>query len=149
MNAAAALLLQALARRPVPVAEQPGLPAPVLAPAQLLLPPATAPALAQAAVAHAAAHLLHSRAGQHARGRKHLVLALLSAVEDARVERLLAAELPGVRRWFAAWLPRAAPPGLGFAALMARLDRALADPLAQDGHHWVQRAQQGFWALPA
>lgn len=149
MNAAAALLLQALARRPVPVAEQPGLPAPVLAPAQLLLPPATAPALAQAAVAHAAAHLLHSRAGQHARGRKPLVLALLSAVEDARVERLLAAELPGVRRWFAAWLPRAAPPGLGFAALMARLDRALADPLAQDGHHWVQRAQQGFWALPA
>ncbi|MGC3986029.1 MAG: hypothetical protein QM777_15695 [Pseudorhodoferax sp.] len=140
------LLLQALARRPVQVTPWEGLVRPVLAPTQLLLP-AAAPG--RAAVAHAAAHLLHSRAGQPAQGRKPLALAVLSAVEDARVERLLAAQWPGLRHWFAAGLPREEAGGLGFAALMARLDRVLADPAAHDGHHWLQRAQQGFWALPA
>lgn len=139
-------LLQALARRGTRLAWQSGLQRPVLVPAQLLLPTA-GPAL-QASTAHAAAHLLHSRAGQPAHARKPMVLAVLSAVEDARVERLLAATLPGVRRWFAQALP-AAGTGLGFAALMARLDRVLADPAATDGHHWAQRAQQHFWSLPA
>ncbi|KQP18022.1 VWA domain-containing protein [Pseudorhodoferax sp. Leaf267] len=143
------LLLRALAGRDTPVAEHAGLAQPVLAPTQLLLPASAAPAERQAAIAHAAAHLLHSRAGQDARGRKPLALAVLSAVEDARVERLLVAALPGVRRWFAAGLPREAPQGLGFTALMNRLDRVLADPQARDGHHWVQRAQQAFWSLPA
>ncbi|KQP43307.1 VWA domain-containing protein [Pseudorhodoferax sp. Leaf274] len=148
-TAALQLLLQGLSRRPARVAEQDGLPLPVLAPTQLLLPPTAAPALRQAAIAHAGAHLLFSRAGQDASGCKPLALAVLSAVEDARVERLLVAELPGVRRWFTGQLPATAPPGLGFTDLMTRLDRALAEPHAHDGHHWVQRAQQGFWALPA
>lgn len=148
-QAAAQLLLQALSLRELRVCALHGLPRPVLAPTQLLLPPAGAPGLQQAAVAHAAAHLLHSRAGQDARGRKPLALAVLSAVEDARVERLLVAQWPGARRWFAPFLPAQAEPGLGFAALMARLDRVLADPSAHDGHHWVQRARQGFWGLPA
>jgi nitric oxide reductase NorD protein len=146
---AAQLLLRALSHRDLRVAALDGLPQPVLAPAQLLLSPTDAPGQWHAAVAHAAAHLLHSRARQDAHGRKPLALAVLSAVEDARVERLLVAQLPGVRRWFAAFLPAQAAPGLGFAALMARLDRALADPAAHDGHHWVQRAQHGFWALAA
>ncbi len=141
------LLLQALVRRAVRVEEVVGLTQPVLAPAQLLLP--CVPDLGRAAAAHAAAHLLHSRAGQDARGRKPLVLAVLSAVEDARVERLLCASLPGIRRWFRPFQPAAAPEGLGFAPLMARLDRVLADVRARDGHHWVQHAQQGFWDLPA
>ena len=143
------LLLRGMSKREARVVALDGLPQPVLAPARLLLAPTATPGLHQAAVAHAAAHLLHSRPGQDARGRKPLALAVLSAVEDARVERLLIASLPGVRRWFAPFLPAAAAPGLGFAALMGRLDRALADPAAHDGHHWVQRARQGFWALPA
>jgi nitric oxide reductase NorD protein len=143
------LVLRALTRRDVAVADLAGLPQPVLSPTQLLLPACDAPALQRAAIAHAAAHLLHSRAGQDARGRKPMALAVLSAVEDARVERLLVASLPGVRRWFAAFMPAEPPAGLGFAALMGRLDRVLADPHAHDHHHWVQRARQGFWALPA
>ncbi|RCW75934.1 nitric oxide reductase activation protein NorD [Pseudorhodoferax soli] len=148
MNTAALrLLLQALSRRACTVEPVTGLAQPVLAPAQLLLPPGLVHGAA--AIAHAAAHLRHSPPARDARGRKPLALALLSAVEDARVERLLLEEFPGVRRWFATGLPGTAPEGLGFAALMHRLDRALADPAAHDGHHWVQRAQQGFWALPA
>ncbi len=136
MNTAALrLLLQALARRACAVDAHPGLAHPVLGPAQLLVPPGLA--AGAAAVARVAG------------GRKPMALAVLSAVEDARVERLLARDFPGVRRWFAAALPGTAVQGLGFTALMGRLDRALADPAAHDGHHWVQRAQQGFWALPA
>ncbi|WP_326539653.1 nitric oxide reductase activation protein NorD [Pseudorhodoferax sp.] len=145
--AALRLLLQGLARRGCAVEAVEGLAQPVLAPMQLLLPPGLA--AARAAIAHAAAHLRHSPPARDARQRKPLALAVLSAVEDARVERLLVQDFPGVRRWFAAALPAAEPQGLGFAALMGRLDRALADPAAHDGHHWVQRAQQGFWALPA
>lgn len=148
MNTAALrLLLRGFSNRAVAVADLAGLPRPVLASAQLLLPAGAAATLHRAAIAHAAAHLLHSRAGQDARGRKPVALAVLSAMEDARVERLLADRFPGVRRWFAPFLPSEPPAGLGFAALMARLDRVLADPLAHDSHHWVQRAQQGFWAL--
>ena len=140
------LLLQGLCRHGCAVREVPGLSQPVLGPA-LLLPPGLA--TGAAAIAHAAAHLCHSLPARDARGRKPMALAVLSAVEDARVERLLAHDFPGVRRWFAAALPATSAQGLGFAALMDRLDHALADPAARDGHHWVQRAQQGFWALPA
>lgn len=146
---ALSLLLRGLCQRHIAAAELAGLEQAVLSPAQLLLPATATESLRLATIAHAAAHLLHSRAGQDARGRKPLALAVLSAVEDARVERLLIAALPGVRRWFTAFLPTEAPIGLGFTALMTRLDRVLADPQARDGHHWVQRAQQGFWALPA
>lgn len=150
MNTAALrLLLQGLSQRAVAVADLPDLPRPVLWSSQLLLPAGSTTALHRAAVAHAAAHLQHSRPGQNARGRKPLALAVLSAVEDARVERLLIGAMPGVRRWFAPFLVADAPHGLGFTALMARLDRVLADPAAHDGHHWIQRAQQGFWALPS
>lgn len=150
MNTAALrLLLQGLSQRAVAVADLPDLPRPVLGSSQLLLPAGSTAALHRAAVAHAAAHLQHSRPGQNARGRKPLALAVLSAVEDARVERLLIGAMPGARRWFAPFLAADAPHGLGFTALMARLDRVLADSAARDGHHWVQRAQQGFWALPS
>ena len=151
MNTAAlGLLLHGLSQRRCGVEVHAELPLPALAPTQLLLPPGLAAgAAAAAAIAHAAAHLRHSPPARDARGRQPMALAVLSAVEDARAERLLVQDFPGVRRWFAAGLPRTAPEGLGFAALMDRLDRALADPAVHDGHHWVQRAQQGFWALPA
>ena len=92
MNAAALqLLLQGLSRRGCTVGEVAGLPRPVLGAAQLLLPPGLA--AGGAAIAHAAAHLRHSQPARDARGRKPMALAVLSAVEDARVERLLVHEL--------------------------------------------------------
>ena len=57
-------------------------------------------ALCRAAVAHAAAHRLYSRAAQPTGALKPLALAVVSAIEDARVERLLCAAFPGARRWF-------------------------------------------------
>jgi len=56
--------------------------------------------LARASVAHAAAHLLYSTPSQEAAKLKPMGIAVVSAIEDARVEHLLIKRLPGVRRWF-------------------------------------------------
>ncbi|QBK04534.1 VWA domain-containing protein [Hylemonella gracilis] len=117
---------------------------PILTPMHLLLPALT-PALQRAAVAHAAAHLLHSVPAQPPNGLRPLAQVVVGAIEDARVEQLLARDLPGVRAWFDAPL-RAAwqADGLSFFALLSRLDLALHDERCPDGHHWVNKARSAF-----
>lgn len=130
---------------------------PVLAPAHLLLPDsytvldgADRWALYRAAVAHAAAHLRYSRAAQPVRSLKPMGVAVVSAIEDARVERLLAADYPGVRRWFLPFVPPPPDPaGLGFAALIQRMSRLLMDPALRDDNHWVNKARTLFEAQAA
>ena len=85
---------------------------PVITPSHLLLPEgytsldaADRSALYRAAVAHAVAHLRFSPCAQSVGTLKPLAVAVVSAIEDARVEQRLAVELPGVRRWFLAHLP--------------------------------------------
>jgi Mg-chelatase subunit ChlD len=150
--AAPALLLQALAGRNLQVATQ--LPAapdapparPLLNATHLLLPPLDTP-LRRAAVAHAAAHLLHSRPAQSSAALKPLGLAVVGAVEDARVELLLARALPGVRAWFDAPLRQALEPeGLSVTALFSRLALALHDERYGDGNHWIAKARTLFAA---
>ena len=117
---------------------------PTLTATHLLLPPASF-ALERAAVAHAAAHRRFSRPHQSARTLKPMGLAVVSALEDARVERLMVREYPGMRHWFLHHLGKQPEPeDLSFAALMARLDRALADPAYLDDNHWVNKARNLF-----
>ena len=149
---APALLLRALAGRTLqlqalPPASPEGLPTrPILNPTHLLLPPLSA-SLQRAAVAHATAHLLHSTPGQGTATLKPLGLAVVSAVEDARVEQLLARALPGVRAWFDAPLREALEPqGLSAAALLSRLDLALHDETHADDNPWVDKARTLFAA---
>ncbi|EGI78433.1 von Willebrand factor type A domain-containing protein 1 [Hylemonella gracilis ATCC 19624] len=96
-------------------------------------------------MAHAAAHLLHSAPAQPPNGLRPLAQVVVGAIEDARVEQLLARELPGVRAWFDAPL-RAAwqADGLSFFALLSRLDLALHDERCPDDHHWVNKARTAF-----
>ncbi|WP_244240436.1 nitric oxide reductase activation protein NorD [Achromobacter agilis] len=130
---------------------------PVLAPSHLLVPDsytvldgADRQALHRAAVAHAAAHLRYSPAAQPVQGLKPMGVAVVSAIEDARVERLLAADYPGVRRWFRPFVPAAPDPAdLGFAALIQRMSRLLMDPALRDGNHWVNKARTLFEAQAA
>lgn len=125
---------------------------PVITPSHLLLPEgytsldgADRSALYRAAVAHAVAHLRFSPRAQSFRTLKPLAVAVVSAIEDARVEQRLAAELPGVRRWFRAHLPALpAAADLGFTAFMARLTRALADDALADDIYWVDKARTLF-----
>lgn len=101
--------------------------------------------LALSAVAHAAAHLRHSVPGRSVRGLKPMGVAIISAIEDARVEQLFLRDFPGLRRWFLdSRSPRPAPDDLSFAALATRMDRLLADPQEQDDNHWVNKARRLF-----
>ncbi|MEX1168000.1 MAG: hypothetical protein WEK74_14255, partial [Hydrogenophaga sp.] len=82
-------------------ATRPVLRLPTDAPATLFLPPAAHSHWA-ASVAHAAAHRRFGGPLQPRRGLKPVQQALLGVLEDARVEWLACAELPGLRAW---WLP--------------------------------------------
>jgi hypothetical protein len=118
----------------------------VLTGRKLLLPEGTGePKLRRAMLAHAVAHLRHSRPARPAHGLKPMGIAVVSAIEDARVERLLWRDFPGLHGWFAASLPPASDPlDLRFAALVSRMDRLLLLPDAIDDNHWVNKARRLF-----
>src|SRR5256885_13278 len=84
-------------------------------------------------------------ARQDSSALKPMGQAVVGALEDARVERLLCLQHPGVRRWFEACIaPEPDPSDLGFAAFMARLDRMLLWPERMDGNHWIHKARDLF-----
>lgn len=98
-----------------------------------------------AMVAHVAAHLLHSPARQPSQALKPMGMAVVSAIEDARVERLLLRDYPGIGPWFQAHIaPEPEAENLGFIAFMARLDRILLLADSHSGNHWVNKAQELF-----
>lgn len=99
-----------------------------------------------AASAHAGAHLAHSSIRFPVGRLKPLQLALISLIEDARVEMLALREMPGLRRL---WLPfhTAMPsPSANAAGLMVRLARALIDPGYEDGDAWIAKGKALFIA---
>lgn len=99
----------------------------------------------RAALVHAVAHRRFSPLGQPARLLKPMGQAVVSAIEDARVERLMARDFPGVRQWFVDHLAPVPDPGnFSFEALIARLDRALADPGYSDDNYWINKARRLF-----
>ncbi|WP_052833135.1 VWA domain-containing protein [Bradyrhizobium sp. LTSP885] len=114
-----------------------------------------ADAIYLAAAAHAGAHLAHSVVRFPVGRLKALQLALVSLVEDARVEALALRDMPGLRRL---WLPfHTVTPSVQATAagLMMRLARALIDPDYRDSDAWVGKGRTLFaaasdrWADPA
>lgn len=150
------LLLHGLTGRALALQDLPPAPAQERAPrailtaSHLLLPqvhanPCEAWHTARAAVAHAAAHLLHSTPARAPATLKPLGLAVVSAIEDARVEALLMRKLPGLRGWFLHGLRASVQPqGLSFSALVSRMGLALLDDDHADGNHWVDKARTLF-----
>lgn len=99
---------------------------------------------AEAVVSHAAAHQRFGAAPQPRTGLKPVQQALYGVLEDARVEALACAELPGLRGlWCAFHAGPDALQGLGFEALLARLARVLLDPGWHDPHPWVEKVRRG------
>lgn len=100
--------------------------------------------LHRATLAHIGAHHCFTRKKFPAKGLKPLQLALVSLIEDARVERLAMREMPGL---FALWQgfhvarPEGAPVAI---TLMARLARTLLDPSYEDPHGWVSKGRMLF-----
>lgn len=104
----------------------------------------------RAAVAHALAHLQFSPRHQAAGKKKPLLIAVLSLIEDARVERLAALRYPGWRSLWAGFHVAAGDENeLTFTSLSARLARALIDPAHQDPNHWVNKGRELFEAEAA
>jgi nitric oxide reductase NorD protein len=97
-----------------------------------------------AATMHAGAHLRHSTHRFERGALKPIQVVLVGLLEDARVEGLAIAELPGLRRL---WLPlHGVEPAHGdsFVVLMLRLARALLDPAHADPHPWVAKGRRLF-----
>ena len=104
----------------------------------------------RAAVAHAIAHLQLSPRHQPAGKKKPLLLAVLSLIEDARIERLASQRYPGWRAlWISFHVANAENNELTFDSLTARLSRALMDPAYQDPNHWVNKGRELFEAEAA
>lgn len=118
----------------------------------ILMPPAFAgfrgqeEQLYRAAIAHVGAHHAHG-GGRFAVGQlKPLQIAVISLIEDARVETLAMRDMPGLRRL---WAPfhTARPDGLATApALFASLARGLIDPEFCPAHGWVRKGIEMFHA---
>ncbi|NVN85025.1 MAG: VWA domain-containing protein [Rhodopseudomonas sp.] len=103
-------------------------------------------ALYKAAAAHAQAHLLFGGPRFPVGTLKPLQLALVTLIEDARVETLAMRQLPGLRRL---WAPYhvAQPNGAATAPmLLARLARALFDPAHPDDDGFVGKGRAMFQA---
>jgi nitric oxide reductase NorD protein len=106
-------------------------------------------ALFRAALAHVMAHFVFTPGRFPVGSLKPVQIALVSLIEDARVEQLVIREFPGLRRL---WLPFhvAEPSDAPTApALMARLSRALLDPDYTDRHGWVTKGHDLFFGDPA
>ena len=107
--------------------------------------------LYRAAVAHASAHLVFTGVRFAVDTLKPLQVALISLIEDARVEQLAINRYPGLRNLWKKF--HVAQPGSTVTAvsLMARLARALIDDDYKDDAPWVKRAcklffdQKDYW----
>ena len=102
-------------------------------------------ALYRAAAAHAGAHLAFTTQRFPVGELKPLQVALVSLIEDARVERLAMKTFPGLQ---GLWAPfHLAQPGgvMTSLSLMARLSRALIDEDYEDDDPWVKKARRLFF----
>lgn len=99
-----------------------------------------------AAAAHVAAHLRFGRARFAVGSLRPLQVTLVSLIEDARVERLALAAYPGLARLWLRHHVAMADGAVTAPALLARLSRALADPAYDDGHGWVRKGREMFFA---
>lgn len=102
--------------------------------------------LYRAALAHVGAHFAYGGPLFSVGQLKPMQIAVVSLIEDARVETLALREMPGLRRL---WLPFhvAEPDGVATApSLFARLARALIDPDFPIRHGWVAKGLRMFEA---
>jgi nitric oxide reductase NorD protein len=103
-------------------------------------------ALYKAAAAHAQAHLVLGGPRFAVGTLKPLQIALVTLIEDARIELLAMRQLPGLRKL---WSPYhiAVPAGVATApTLSARLARALFDPSYRDDDSFVAKGRAMFEA---
>jgi len=103
----------------------------------------------RAAVNHCAAHLVFTTQPLSMQMLSPLQIALIEAVEDARVETLAIAQFPNMREaWLALHPPADYAAPKTFGDLINRAARALLEERSADPHPWVQQAVAHFRAQP-
>jgi nitric oxide reductase NorD protein len=100
----------------------------------------------RAAAAHAGAHLKYSTTTFPLGQLKSLQVALVSLVEDARVETLAHREMPGMARLWQPFHTVQPSDTATVQSLMARLARALIDSSYVDDHGWISKGRALFAA---
>lgn len=101
--------------------------------------------LYRAALAHVGAHMVFTRVKFPVGTLKPVQMALVSLIEDARVEALAMREYPGLRRLWGGFHTARPHNALVAELLMARLSRALIDPDYQDDDPWVNKGKAMFF----
>jgi hypothetical protein len=102
--------------------------------------------LYRAAVAHIGAHMAYSGDRYELAKLKPIQVALISLVEDARVEQLAMREFPGLRRLWMRFHIAQATGALTAPSLLARLSRALIDPDFEDVDGFVRKGREWFFS---
>ena len=97
-----------------------------------------------AACAHISAHLRFGAPRFDVKALKPAQIAIVSLLEDARVERLAIAHYPGLARLWAPYHQARADGAKKSSSLLARLARALHDDAYVDDDAWVNKGRQSF-----
>lgn len=100
--------------------------------------------LYRAAAAHAAAHCVFSTQIFERKKLKPVQIAIISLLEDARIEQLAIQEMPGLRRLWRQFFSvhSAQESNLTANALLLRLSLALLDTTVEDINPWIIKARQ-------
>ena len=106
----------------------------------------TATEVYRAAAAHAAAHLVETKQPISAEGLSPMQMAVISVIEDARVEALAIRRFPGLRKTWAALHTATPDMAVTMGDYLNRLARALLDPDYQDNDRWIIEGRQLFAA---
>jgi hypothetical protein len=100
--------------------------------------------LYRACAAHAAAHVVYTRQPMSAESLSPWQMALVSLVEDARVESLTVARFPGMRQLWSPLHTAQATQAATAGDWLGRMARALLDPDFEDPHPWIAQGRALF-----
>ena len=99
----------------------------------------------RATAAHAAAHIVYTRTPISAESITPMQMAVISVIEDARVEALAIKAFPGLRQLWSVLHNITADQEASLGDFLNRLARALCDLDYQDNHPWIQKGRELFW----
>ncbi|MHB0984699.1 MAG: VWA domain-containing protein [Sulfuricella sp.] len=100
--------------------------------------------LYRAAAAHSAAHIVHTRDPISAEALNPWQMAVISVIEDARVETLAARKFPGLKHLWAQLHTIESDQGKSAGDYLNRLARALLDDGYQDNDPWIAQGRVLF-----
>lgn len=98
----------------------------------------------RAAAAHSAAHIVHTRNPISAEALNPFQMAVISVIEDARVETLAVRQFPGLRHLWAQLHTIESGQGKSAGDYLNRLARALLDDGYQDKDPWIAQGRVLF-----